>query len=104
MNSIIFIIFIISIKNAITNVFIVDINLKKLIIKPLIISLMSKFIFKINYIFCNYYYIIMIINRTFIFIIIKLKKIIIKISIRDLKSKIYYFNKYVILIFYIIFF
>ena len=44
------------------NILIVDIDLKKLIAELLIIFLISKFIFKIDYIFRNYYYIIIYIN------------------------------------------
>ena len=49
----------------------------------------------------NTNYIIIIMNRIFIFIIIEIKKIIVLISIRNLKSKIHYFDKYVVFIFYI---
>ena len=42
-----------------------------------------------------------IIDRTFIFVITKIRKIVVKILIRDLRFKIYHFDKYVVFIFYI---
>ena len=41
------------------------------------------------------------VDCTFILVIIKVRKMVIKISIRGLKFKIYYSNKYIIFIFYI---
>ena len=61
-NIIISIIIIIVIKAFIINTFIFDINLKKFIIKPFIISSILEFVLGIDYIFRNYYYIIIYIN------------------------------------------